>query len=467
MWLVSTSGLSLSSPVVGLTALSAASLLPQMAQVIERRRLSSLQCDLDGSYTGSEMVTICFAGTYPPLMCGIGDYASFVTRASPPGRWRVLSFREDCEVPVAGNGEALDGSVWYGMPGLREYSAPVILDGIKALGLAKEDTVLWFQHEFNIWQDSDAFVTMLRELDLPRVVTFHTLRFQTGETPFGLTREEHELLRDLLPNADAVTVFSKGVHSAVTAAFPEHGHKAHVLVHGVCSYPEVARLSRREAKRAFNDFLVGESDLDAETREALRRERVFTDPDTVVLGQTGFLHPIKGSEFLYPARDGLQELMPRRRVVAMRIGRTRLPDHTDHVYGLRRQHNGKDKFLLETWLPAQMLPLAQRAFDVNYYWPSDCTQSGNITHAFGAGGIVAGRDLEGVGETLKEAGALCDSDPRRLLRKTRDLVLDPDLQGRVQERAVDYAEKYSWENQARRHYGLAERLLPERPGRPD
>ena len=380
----------------------------------------------------------------------------------------MLSFSlEDCEMPLAAGGKAVDGPVWYGIPGLREYSTPVILDGIKDLGVTKENTVLWFQHEFDIWQDIDAFVTILKELDLPRVVTFHTLRFQTSATPFGLTREEYHLLRGVLPNVDAVTVFSRGVQSAVAAAFPEHRSKVHVLVHGVRSYPEVARLSRREARKALSDFLVGESDLDPETKEALRGEQVLVDPDTVVLGQTGFLHPIKGSEFLYPARDGLQELVPRRRVVAIRIGMTRLPEHMDHVYGLRKLQNGKDKFLLETWLPAQMLPLAQRAFDVNFYWPNDCTQSGVITHAFGAGGIVAGRDLEGVGETLKEAGALCDSDPQRLLLKIRDLILAPELQERVRERAVDYAEKFSWENQARRHYGLAESLLPAAPARPD
>jgi len=392
-------------------------------------------------------------------MCGIGDYTGFVTAASPPGSWRVLSFRlEDCEVPLAAGGRAVGGPVWNGIPGLRDYSAPVIMDGIKALGLEKEDTVLWFQHEFNIWLDSDAFVTMLEGLDLPKVVTFHTLRFQTSETPSGLTREEHDLLRDVLPKVDAVTVFSRGVCQAVTSAFPEHRDQVRVLVHGVRSYPAAAGLSRGEAREAFNDFLVGNADLEPETKEALRRERVFTDPDTLVLGQTGFLHPIKGSEYLYSARDGLQELIPRRRVVAMRIGTARLPEHMDHVYGLRMHHNGRDKFLLDTWLPAEMLPLAQRAFDINYYWPSDCTQSGNITHAFGAGAVVAGRDLEGVGETLKEAGALYDSDPQQLLLKIRGLSIDPGLQEAVRKRAMDYAEKYSWGNQVRRHYELAEGL---------
>ena len=400
------------------------------------------------------------------MMCGIADYTSLITRVSSPGEWGILSFRlEDCEVPLAASGKASDGPVWHGIPGLHEYSAPVILEGLKKLGLGKEDTVLWFQHEFNIWQGSDAFVAMLKQLDLPRVVTLHTLRFQTSETSFGLTREEYSLLRDLLPNVDMITVFSKGVYSAVTTAFPEHRKKVHVLRHGVRSYAEVAHLSRHEAKETFNDFLLGESDLEPETKEALRSERIFLDPDTVILGQMGFLHPIKGSEFLYPARDGLQELLPQRRIVAIRIGRPRLPEHIPHAIELRKQQNGKDKFLFDIWLPEQMLPLAARAFDINYYWPNDCTQSGMVTHAFGAGVLVAGRDLEGVGETLKEAGALYDSDPGRLLLKIRDLALSPKLQEKVREKAVNYAKKYSWENQARRHYRLAGHLLSTPPAR--
>ena len=400
------------------------------------------------------------------MMCGIADYTSLITRVSTPGEWGILSFRlEDCKVPLAAIGKASDGPVWRGIPGLHEYSAPVILDGLEKLGLGKADTVLWFQHEFNIWQDSDAFVAMLKQLDLPRVVTLHTLRFQTSETPLGLTREEYNLLRDLLPNVDAITVFSKGVHSAVTTAFPEHRKKVHVLRHGVRSYAEVAHLSRRQAKEAFNDFLLGESDLEPETKEALRSERIFLDPDTVILGQMGFLHPIKGSEFLYPARDGLQELLPQQRIVAIRIGRPRLPEHIPHAIELRKQQNGKDKFLFDIWLPEQMLPLAARAFDINYYWPNDCTQSGMITHAFGAGALVAGRDLEGVGETLKEAGALYDSDPERLLLKIRELVLAPKLQENAREKAVNYARKYSWENQALRHYRLAGNLLSTPPAR--
>jgi len=383
---------------------------------------------------------------------------------SPAGKWAVLSFRLDNgELPVTISDYTAMGNVWYGIPGPRRFSASVIDDGLRELGARSDEAVLWFQHEFGIWSNDQAFVAMLRGLDLPKVVTFHTLRFQSTETPTGLVKYEYDLLQALLPHVDAITVFSRGVHGAVTTAFPMYRHKVHIIRHGVHSYPAVSSLSRQEAKNALNAFLLYESELDQETKEALHRQRVFLDPETIVLGQAGFLHPVKGSEYLYSARDELQKLIPDRRIVAVRIGIPRREVDRGHASELRVKQNGIDKFLLETWLSQRLLPLAQRAFDVNYYWPLECTQSGVLTHALGTGAIIAGRDLEGVGETLKDAGSMADSDPEHLLLKIRDHVLNPLLQHQVEQKALAYASKFSWENQTRLHYQLAQEVLSHVP----
>ena len=67
--------------------------------------------------------------------------------------------------------------------------------------------------------------------------------------------------------------------------------------------------------------------------------------------------------------------------------------------------------------------------------------------------------MEGVGETLKEAGALCDSDQASLLEKIRDLLIDSGLQKEVQQKAVKYARKLPWDRQVKEHYQIAERLV--------
>jgi hypothetical protein len=335
------------------------------------------------------------------------------------------------------------------------------------MGAHNDRAVLWFQHEFGIWPHSIQFVEMLKNLAGPKVVTFHTLHSQSEETPFGLRTEQHHLLRLLLPHVDAITVFSNRVHQTVLAAFPEHQDKVHIVRHGVHSYPGVCRLTRREAKEKLIDFLLHESDLDPKTKDRLYRQRVFVDPGTVVVGQTGFLSVSKRSEALYWARDALQQAVPHKRFVAVRIGIPR--DDVQEAYAERLQGLQRDKpnFLLKAWLPQSMLPVAQRAFDINFYWPADCTQSGVLAHALGAGAFVVGRDLEGVGETLREAGQPVDTDLRRLIAKAGEVITRPELMDMIAARALSYAREFSWESQAQRHYELAERIAAAVPAAPE
>jgi len=410
------------------------------------------------------MRSIYFVGPYKPIMCGIADYTGFLTRVSPAGRWGIISFDlAKYGVPLTSDRRVPAGYVSYGIPNRQSYGARAVINGLKNLGAPMEETVLWFQHEFGIWPGNFKFIAMLKQLDLPKVVTFHTIHFQSTETPQGLRREQYNFLRIMLPYVDAITVFSRGVHRAVTSLFPEYHDKVYVLKHGVHSYPKVNCLTRREAKEKLNDYLLYESDLDQRTREALHRQRVLLDSNTVVLGQAGFLCPSKGSELLYTVRDNLQKHVRHKRIVALRIGGARDDTQRKYADDLRQRQKGESNFLLETWLPQAMLPVAQRAFDINFHWPRECTQSGILAHALGVGAIIAGRDMEGVGETLKDAGEIVDTDLRHLLLKMRDLISNPESAERIEESALQYAAEFSWANQARRHYELADGLFPVAP----
>ncbi|MFC1914851.1 hypothetical protein ACFLWK_01185, partial [Chloroflexota bacterium] len=387
------------------------------------------------------------------------------THWSPTGKWGVLSFELETYGVRLLNSDDRVGTepVWYGIPNRQDFSAPIILRGLREIGAQKEGVVLWVQHEHGIWPDDHKFVAMLKELPIPKVVTFHTIHFQSQETSTGLRRRQYNLLQDLLPHVEAITVFSRGAYRAVAEAFPEYRDKVHILKHGIHNYPEIRTLTRREAKEKLNDYLIYESDLDLETKEALNRERIFLDPNVVVVGQTGFLSYGKNSELLYNIRDNLQVLIPDKRVIVVRIGSAR--DESQQIYAqqLKKMCNQQDKFLLEIWPEQSILPLAQRAFDVNFYWPRDCTQSGILAHALGAGAIIAGRDLEGVGETLKEAGEPADTDLNNLLSKIQTLILNSEVGEQIQDKALEYAEEHSWERQAQRHYELAEKILTPTP----
>jgi hypothetical protein len=410
------------------------------------------------------MVSIYFVGPYKPIMCGIADFTSFITARCPSGKWGVISFNlERYGVPLVSEGEIRRDCVWYGIPDRESYSDFHIMKGLDELGADRHHSVLWFQHEFGIWPDDIRFISMLRNLEMPKIVTVHTMHFQSPETPYGLRRNQYNFLGLLLKCVDAITVFSHGVYSAVTRAFPEYREKVYILKHGVHLYPEISRLSRREAKARLDDYLIYESDVDLQVKEKLHRQRIFLDPRFIVIGQSGFLTPAKGSEQLYVVRKNLQKMLRKQRIAAVRIGAAR--DDTQRLYArkLRRKSDGRPEYLVETWLPQSMLPVAQRAFNINFYWPVDCTQSGILAHALGTGAIIAGRDLEGVGETLKSAFEPADKNLKNLQTKMAELILNPKFAEMVEEKALDYAREFSWDNQVTRHYELAEHILSSSP----
>ena len=405
------------------------------------------------------MASISFITPYMPIVCGIADYTAFITRECLPGRWNILSFDlPNYGVPLSSWQARPGDPVRYCIPSRCDFSASSVLEALNP----NEDQVLWFQHEFGIWSNSERFVDMLRDLNYPRVVTLHTLHFQSNETVYGLRRQEYSFLRMLLPHTDAITVFSNGVYKAVTQAFTEYADKVHVLRHGTHAYPEVASMTRQDAKARMHEYLVGDSGLDEVSKHNLRNRSVLTDPDTIVIGGAGFVTASKGIGPLFRIRDVLQQMLPETKIAAVYVGSLRVPDNrVDNrcAVELRTRYNSAGKFFLETYLPRDMLPVILRALDVHFYWPSDCTQSGIVAHALGAGAIIACRDMEGVGETVKMAGGLTSKDLGKLTVGIKEVVLNPGLRNEISQSAFRYAGELSWKNQALKHFQLAEQLL--------
>lgn len=406
------------------------------------------------------MTSIYFVGPYSPITCGIADYTGQITRESPNGKSGVISFNPTGYGTPLNRGSWIENDmVWRGIPSREEFSASTILNGLDRLGAQIQDTVLWFQHENAIWPDDKRFVTMLNDLDLPKIVTFHTLHFNSSETPSGLRKNQYDFLKNILPHIDAITVFSNGVRDAVTSAFPQYCKKVHLLRHGVNTRSDISRLTRREAKGILNDFLLYDSDLDKNIKEELSKFNPILNPDSYVMGETGFLCPMKDSQLLYFARHLLARMVGHKKIVALRIGAPRDSIQRSYAEKLRREHNGIDSLLLETCLPENMLRVAQRAFDINFYWPKECTQSGILASALGTGALIAGRDLEGSGEILRQAGGIAENNLFTAINSIRDMILDPKLTLRMEESILEYATEYSWQHQARRHFELASKLV--------
>ncbi len=406
------------------------------------------------------MATIYHIGPIPPIMCGIATYTDYLIRKSPAGKWGMISFNpETYGSNLTKNSSVNPDRIWFGLKSRSEFSANDINNGLRHFDAKKSNSVLWFQHETAIWQDPQKFTEMLKQIDFPIAVSFHTLHFQSKETEYGLRQKQYDLLKSILPHVNIITVFTYGVYRAVISAFPEFYDKVYVTKHGMHLYPEIKRMSRKEARTRLEEYLMNDTSLDHETKQSLQEQQVFSDANAILLGQTGFLCPHKSSETLYNLADSLKTLLPSKRIISMRIGSPREDSHAVYARNLRTRMKSSDKFLLETWLPPELLPIAQRAFNVNFYWPEECTQSGILAHALGAGAIVVGKDIEGFGETLKESGGIAEKDIHALTHKIGSLLLTPELQTEIEEQAWEYAETFSWKNQVRRHYELANEIL--------
>jgi hypothetical protein len=405
---------------------------------------------------------INFLTPYKPIVCGIATYSDFLTRECPEGRWGITSFILDNYGAPLNDDWATPGTpVRYALSGRHDFSAR----SIPRMARPLEDEALWFQHEFGIWRDNQRFINMLRELQETKVVTFHSLHFQRNETLCGLRREEYFFLRYLLPHIDGITVFSNGVYQAVTEAFPEWAHKVFIVRHGTHLFPQISGTSRARAKAMLHDYLVNKTKLAPEMKERLSSQRVLLDPNKVVIGGTGFITPSKGTEAIYESRRILTQLYPHKDIAAVYIGFSRNVDGNaaaNYANELKTKYSDAEDYLIETYLPDHMLPVALRAFDVYLYWPTDCTQSGIMAHALGAGATVACRDMEGVGETIKMAGGLSCTRFEQLISGVDKLILYPGQRDAMARSAVAYAEKYSWLKQAEQHYEVAELLCRSR-----
>ena len=84
------------------------------------------------------------------------------------------------------------------------------------------------------------------------------------------------------------------------------------------------------------------------------------------------------------------------------------------------------------------------------------------TNILQSGYAVVGRDIEGVGEELREAGAPVCRDFDELVEEAGRLLTDEARADAVSMRARSYAARYSWANQASRHLEIADALVKSR-----
>jgi len=400
---------------------------------------------------------LCFVSTYPPAMCGIGTYTYYLTRWMPKDCWSVVSFKLD-EFSI-GDGE-LNVEEKQRVNYWISLENPSLPDEIPS-------EVLWFQHSFGMWgRVNTHFLKLIQEAKKrgKKVgASFHTIHFQSEETPWGMQEKEFELLKEVLPILDFATVFTIGAKKAVISAFPEYSSKIFVLRHGVHCYPKVSKEFARE--RLFN-YLSQLTNIPPIEKIRLKGiEKSFLEGETILIGNYGFITQDKDPVQFYEIGKKVQEKLPNKNVITLFIGKIQnRKDKKKELYlpileRLKTIHDGKQNLFYEEYIPESIFPYAFRALDVALFWCSNATQSGRMAHAQGTGVMIAGRNLEGIGETLRLSGLPASETIDELALMIAKIIKDPILKKRLEESTIQYAQRFSFARQAQKHFLLIDAII--------
>jgi glycosyltransferase involved in cell wall biosynthesis len=394
---------------------------------------------------------IHFVSSFPPLVCGIGSYTNYLAQELG-AECKVTSFRPDHFSRGSGT-IVLDPRVSYRLS----------LDGTGFPNFGPGD-VAWFQHAFGMWgNDSDLFLNMVvraKSSGTPVIATFHTVHFESRETESGMSAKEERLMRNVLPHLDAATVFSDGAYNALARAFPEFKAKLTVLRHGVHQYP---LLDRRECRLQLLGHLLGGPQEASVAQDPVRDylTTLFLDPDTVILGNCGFISRDKDPESLFDLAIRVRRRIGDKNIVALYIGKIqdRKDKTTNETVGilqnLRAIHDGRENLFFEDYLPERLLPVMFRSLDFSVFWCKNATQSGRMAHAQGSRTCAVGRRIEGLGETLDRSGLPSGVSLEDMADKIAYEIRNPRSMNRTENFSAAYAERFSFVAQARKHALLA------------
>jgi glycosyltransferase involved in cell wall biosynthesis len=392
---------------------------------------------------------ITFVSTFPPVVCGIGDYTKYLVEKMPKDRWRVIILTPD-RFPIRDNIE-ID----------RENALCTVSPSDLSSSIFSYGDLFWFQHEFGIWEkEADRFIDLIKEAKRRRkrvVITLHTIHFESDETDEGLRKREKRLLNKILPIVDAATVFSNGAYHSVTNAFPEYKEKIVVLRHGVHLYEKIDKEKAREMVLRYIREDLGEDGISYEHLFGKKR---------ILIGNVGFITKDKNLLDLYQLQDILRRMLFSHNVIAIYIGMIQKKKYERQdgellqlLERLKSTSDRRMRFFFNGYIPENMFPFIYNALDFAVFWFSNATQSGRMAHAQGTDTIVVGRDLEGIGETLRLSGLPYSDTLEGLAEKIEEMLADPKAENEVKRRNKQYAVKFSFENQAKKHLLIEESIL--------
>lgn len=395
---------------------------------------------------------ITFISTYPPIVCGIANYLKNIIEQLPEDAWQVISFklRKSKNFKILPKKEK-EPNTYYILPQTEPQKI------IKKVNRLANGSIVWIQHSFGIWKKDNIseFVKFVSEIKGKKIITFHTIHFQSNETAYGLEKIEYKLLENILPLVEVITVFSDGVYLAVLGAFPNFKDKIVVLRHPCKLYPQVIR---KNAKEALIKSLLSSKKINSKLKRQLENlGKIISKNNVKLIGDIGFITPGKGSEIIYLVQEEIEKKI-NQKIISMYIGTVRDPtdnEQVNYAKKLKSFHDGKKKFFINLYIPEKILPLYLKAFDVIILWPNACTQSGRLSLLQGAGVCGVGKNMEGIGETMKLSALPAVETYGSLINVLARVLTRPDSKNLMVDMARTYARKFRYPVQAKKTLRLA------------
>ncbi len=423
---------------------------------------------VDELVSSGHMTKIIFTSAFPPMIHGIGSYTKYLVDSlyEKSCDCGIISFDPyTCEFPIMkGKKVECEYPVRYTIPSCYDYHLNLIFDSLTNLYEHGDNYVFWIQHGDSFWRNRPKFVDMLKFLKKKKVeniiVTHHTLNFQSPETKYGFKKWQHELLINELPYVDVNTVFTTGIYRAFTEAFPEYKERTVLIRHGVPTYP---RISQGNAKKEILRWLESENESNQDwQRSAEELNSKLFEKNTITIGDVGFINDRKLPQTIYLTMKLLQKRFLEKNIIGLYIGTLSYTGSKQVrcLQRLRDLHNPENNFyFFEAYLPEQLFAKSLRALDIVHMWQEDCRQSGKLAHAIGIGATVIGRNIEGIGETLKRSGYPALNTYEDFLDEIERVIANPESKDLMEKSAREYASTYNWGNQASKHMELVESLI--------
>jgi glycosyltransferase involved in cell wall biosynthesis len=364
--------------------------------------------------------------TYPPKICGLATFAAALENELRRAGIQVDVVRiEDGDAAAAATGRPVAAELVNGDAASIRNAANVL----------SQCDVAIIQHEYGIFggADGDEVIDLLKALDVPAIVVFHTVPLQ----PSAHQRSVLEAIGDI---ADRVVVMTESALTRLIASYSIDRNKVVTIPHGA----SIPTFDQR-------------SDV----------ERL--DPTRPQLLTWGLLGPGKGIEHVIDAMALLSDLRPRPRYTVAGVTHPK-------VYA-RRGDEYRRSLIQRSWAVgtagsitfddtyrdlAQLTRyVASASVVILPYDSRDQVTSGVLVDAIAAGRPVIATAFPHAIELLGSGAGIVvpHGDPLALAEAIRSALSDPILMASMAAEARRLAPSLSWSAVARQYARLTEELM--------